>query len=294
MNSIGEYWDYLVGNEIATEDELDLVTSINGYNEETLDDVLYVRTGYRSLDQYKDDMDDYGESYSRRKNKRKRKVKEAVNTGMKYWYFTKHGVQPGSVPKGVNIEDIKDTAEGSYFLTDKMLTTDELNRYDIKERIPESIEDTDDDVDGFEWEIQHVKTIPDADGFTTQYALYKKTDGTKWITMYGDIDYNPPEEMYADMEFDNEQEAIEFFDDYMGYEEIEDDNVHENFTEETRGRKPAPWNDNYRGYKIRLDPVHGVYNIYDKNGEMENSGFTSKEQCYDTIDNIIDNPDDNF
>ena len=44
-------WDYLTGNGIATEDELQLITSINGYNIETLNSVLYVRTGYRSIEQ---------------------------------------------------------------------------------------------------------------------------------------------------------------------------------------------------------------------------------------------------
>ena len=43
--------DFLTEAGIATEEELRLVTSINGYNEETFCDVLYVRTGYRSFDQ---------------------------------------------------------------------------------------------------------------------------------------------------------------------------------------------------------------------------------------------------
>ena len=49
-----ELWDYLVENNIATEEELKLVTQINGYNEESLENVLYARTGYRSLDQLED------------------------------------------------------------------------------------------------------------------------------------------------------------------------------------------------------------------------------------------------
>ena len=49
--TLDEMWDYLIEAEIATEEELKLITAINGYNEETLCDVLYVRTGYRSFDQ---------------------------------------------------------------------------------------------------------------------------------------------------------------------------------------------------------------------------------------------------
>lgn len=46
-----ELWDFLIDYEIATESELQLVTSINGYNLESLESVLFVREGYRSLDQ---------------------------------------------------------------------------------------------------------------------------------------------------------------------------------------------------------------------------------------------------
>jgi len=48
---ISNLWDYLLYEDIATEEELKLVTDINGYNEESLNSVLYSRTGYRSLEQ---------------------------------------------------------------------------------------------------------------------------------------------------------------------------------------------------------------------------------------------------
>lgn len=44
-------WDYLTEAGIATEEELKLITAINGYNEDTFYDVLFVRTGYRNFDQ---------------------------------------------------------------------------------------------------------------------------------------------------------------------------------------------------------------------------------------------------
>ena len=46
-----EYWQYLIDSGIATEQELQLVTYIIGYSVETLDKVLYARTGYRSIEQ---------------------------------------------------------------------------------------------------------------------------------------------------------------------------------------------------------------------------------------------------
>lgn len=53
-NELDNYWDFLIDNCIATEEEIKLVTSINGYNETSLNDILYVRTGYRSIEQYKE------------------------------------------------------------------------------------------------------------------------------------------------------------------------------------------------------------------------------------------------
>lgn len=81
---------------------------------------------------YEYDADDYDDSiYS----------SESSNVNnMKYWYFTKHGVQPGSIPKYVNVLDIIDKPEGSYFLTDNIINTNDLHEYEIKEAIPEDVD----------------------------------------------------------------------------------------------------------------------------------------------------------
>jgi len=46
-----EIYDYLVDFGIATEKEISLVTSINGTNEDSLNAILYSRTGYRDVEQ---------------------------------------------------------------------------------------------------------------------------------------------------------------------------------------------------------------------------------------------------
>lgn len=46
-----EVWEYLEMYGIATNEELQLVTDINGYSMETLMDVIYARTGYRNMEQ---------------------------------------------------------------------------------------------------------------------------------------------------------------------------------------------------------------------------------------------------
>ena len=49
-----EIWDAIVEHGIATEEELELVTAINGYHDDALNDVIFVRTGYRNIEQLLD------------------------------------------------------------------------------------------------------------------------------------------------------------------------------------------------------------------------------------------------
>tara|TARA_R100001198_G_C5207355_1_gene194019 strand:+ start:1027 stop:1197 length:171 start_codon:yes stop_codon:yes gene_type:complete len=54
MNTTDQIHETLIELGIATGDEIALVTSINGTNEETYNDILFSRTGYRSLEQMED------------------------------------------------------------------------------------------------------------------------------------------------------------------------------------------------------------------------------------------------
>ena len=54
-------WKYLVDAGIATEQELILVTSINGYNMESLNDIIYARTAYRTAEQLQEEDEDIEE-----------------------------------------------------------------------------------------------------------------------------------------------------------------------------------------------------------------------------------------
>lgn len=49
--TIEQAWDYLIDSCNVSEDTLKIVTSINGYSLDTLQDVLYAVTGYRSFEQ---------------------------------------------------------------------------------------------------------------------------------------------------------------------------------------------------------------------------------------------------
>lgn len=60
-----------------------------------------------------------------------------------YWYYTRHGVGPGSVPKGLGIERYAyddDDPYGEYFsVRGKTIRPKAMKYYDIKEKIPKNI-----------------------------------------------------------------------------------------------------------------------------------------------------------
>ena len=47
-------WDRIVNAGIASEDTLKVITAINGYSVETLNDVIYAVSGLRNWKQYKE------------------------------------------------------------------------------------------------------------------------------------------------------------------------------------------------------------------------------------------------
>lgn len=52
--TLTELFNTLIDEELFTEAELQLLTNINGYNIETLNDAIYARYGYRDYEQMKE------------------------------------------------------------------------------------------------------------------------------------------------------------------------------------------------------------------------------------------------
>ena len=63
--SLEDYYDYLIEYLGVNEETIKCITGINGYNEETLDSILYYFTGYRDIEQYLEyeDRETYREYY---------------------------------------------------------------------------------------------------------------------------------------------------------------------------------------------------------------------------------------
>ncbi len=83
-------------------------------------------------------------------SKKGRRVKESRYSDVvpyenrKYWYFTTHGIGPGTIPPGVHILDVKEGQNkkgtwGDYICLDAILNTSELREFDLIELAPDSV-----------------------------------------------------------------------------------------------------------------------------------------------------------
>jgi len=59
--TIEEMYDYLIDVVGVSEDAVNLVVNINGFNETTMKDILYAETGYTSFEQFKEEFDEFFE-----------------------------------------------------------------------------------------------------------------------------------------------------------------------------------------------------------------------------------------
>lgn len=75
-----------------------------------------------------------------------------------------------------------------------------------------------------DWKLVNHKRVLDADGFYTDYAWYvDKNDDNRHVFVFGDMDMYSPEDGWLDWEADSYDTAKEWFDNYNGYDEDEDD-----------------------------------------------------------------------
>lgn len=74
---------------------------------------------------------------------------------------------------------------------------------------------------GEDWEEEDAKDVMDADGFWTEYTWYKN-DADKHIFIFGDRGLYTPYNSDYDHECDSYDEAKEWFENYKGFEEDED------------------------------------------------------------------------
>jgi hypothetical protein len=159
-----------------------------------------------------------------------------------YWFFTRHGVQPGSVPKDVEILDIVDTPNGTFVKLNRFLSTKELDYYDIIEKAPEGI--TSAESTKISWnDMELVDQLAAIQNYVKEYegtrvfedfAEYVNKDVSDVIDLFSDMESRNmiyiPYNIQKDSEFAN--------DDIYSNKEItasdehaKDDNVYEDIKE---------------------------------------------------------------
>ena len=60
-NQLSDDCDLLVDNTNTTNSEINLVTTLNGLKQETLDDICFYYTGYRTVSDFREYLNDQGE-----------------------------------------------------------------------------------------------------------------------------------------------------------------------------------------------------------------------------------------
>lgn len=69
-----------------------------------------------------------------------------------------------------------------------------------------------------EWDLIEKKDVMDSDGFWTEYTLWHNEFNDQWVCIFGDSDIYYPENSDYDAEFEDEDEAREWFDSYEGFD----------------------------------------------------------------------------
>ena len=67
------------------------------------------------------------------------------------------------------------------------------------------------------------KSVMDSDGFWTEYTMYYNEDENNYFFIFGDSDLYGPDPNYADWECDSNEEAVEWYNNYNGFEDDDED-----------------------------------------------------------------------
>lgn len=108
----------------------------------------------------------------------------------RYWYFTTHGVGPGTIPSDLNVLEVREGQNdkgtwGDFVCLDGVLNTDELSYYDLRELAPDNIiSDTEVD-ENDEWS-PYRKGIYRVDGRTIYYTNDPEDAIETWFKMQKD------------------------------------------------------------------------------------------------------------
>lgn len=158
--------------------------------------------------------------------------------------------------------------------------------YNFDEDWDEEEQDDDDEQGMSRYKRLERKSVYDSDGFTTDYVLYYDYYEDKYFTMFGDEDLYAPNIDYADADFDTYEQAKEWFDNYEGFT---DEDEEEDFTFDECVHPTIKTNT----YKKPSNPYSKVKDVsfydddVDGHSRVTESGFKPKNSKFEYDDNPI-------
>ena len=159
--------------------------------------------------------------------------------------------------------------------------------YDFDEDWDEEEQDDDDEHGMSRYKRLERKSVYDSDGFTTDYVLYYDYYEGRYFTMFGDEDLYAPNIDYADADFDTYEQAKEWFDNYEGF--TDEDEEEEDFIFDECVHPTVKAN----AYKKPSNPYSKVKDVsfydddVDGHSRVTESGFKPKKSKFKYDDNPI-------
>ena len=208
-----------------------------------------------------------------------------------YWYFTKHGVQPGSIPKGVEIEEIKDTKHGTYFSTYYLLTTQELKDFDIKEERPQldesfKLNESDDIWEEVDWGFLEAVLSPEAFNLLDEVTssnmsqVYTNNEGQyKYNDDYDEYVFDSLEDLENSLQYDIDQRGELDFNESLNesmltlYKWDVDWGTFESYGDDSCS--VCLTDDDYNTYRVELDKYNGDWEVTSVENVDDNTTYNN-------------------
>lgn len=147
-------------------------------------------------------------------DKPKRYSDEVPYEKRRYWYFTLHGLGPGTIPKDLHVLESREGQNnkgtlGLYICLDGILNTSELKEFDLRELVPPEEEKS---------EIEKIEEFFKEKGFNPMIEdIWTEHFGRVHIILHGDWKHEHlrckwlMEELGYQQEFENAQPSDEDF-----------------------------------------------------------------------------------
>lgn len=231
------------------------------------------------------------------------KITGSVDTGLDYWYYSKHGIGPGTIPSGVQVLDWYEEGYKTWMLLDKMLTTQELNDYELKEQFPPEGVTTHNGtvIEGcsniIASKCKKVSEDDKAIKYVVSSSPYDVDEDLEFIDIDSSEDIEERPDWIVDFDIPDDPDYVareerkriarELADEEDYYDRLHGEgdyigNPHDVYgSEDIEGASIA----NYKGYRLQLSPLDG-WAVVDRDSTRLKTGLPSEGAAREYVDSI--------